>query len=132
MSGHGINLQQDITRLSKEERARLYRGVRAVRLSMQKQTDDVKSFETRLEESLVNEMETDQGIVVDGYSFVVTSKPKPIVKDWEKFFALVRQLDRFDLLQKRVSDKAVMDMENWHLLPGVERFNAKSLSVTKR
>lgn len=132
MSGHGINLQQDTTRLSKEERARLYRDVRAVRLSMQKQTDDVKSFETRLEESLVNEMETDQGIVVDGYSFVVTSKPKPIVKDWEKFFALVRQLDRFDLLQKRVSDKAVMDMENWHLLPGVERFNAKSLSVTKR
>lgn len=131
MSGHGINLEQDITKLSTQERARLFRRVEAVRLSMQKQTDAVKSFETKLEASLIDELATDQGVVVDGYTFVVRSKEKPTVKDWSRFHKFVAENDRFDMLQKRLSDKAVMDTDNWWLLPGVERFNAKSLSVTK-
>lgn len=132
MSGHGINLDQDITKLSLQDRARLFRKVEAVRLAMQKETDRVKSFETLLETSIIDEVPTDQGIVVDGYSFVTKAKAKPTLKDFGKVFAWAVANDRPDFFQKRLADKAVMDTENWHLIPGIERFNAKSLSVTKR
>ena len=132
MSGHGINLDQDITKLSVQERAKLFRKVEAIRLLMQKETERVKAFETLLETSIIDEVPVEEGFVVDGYSFVVKSKPKPTLKDFSKVWFWAVENDRPDIFQKRLADKAVQDTDDWHLIPGIERFNAKTLSVTKR
>lgn len=118
--------------LSVEERGEIYRAVREERLEADRSTARLAAFEKLLSESIIAEVQVDKGFVVGGYSFVVVSKPVPTIKDWDKVLAWIGEHGRFDFLQKRLSDKAVTDTEDWHMIPGIERFNALKLSVTKR
>lgn len=118
--------------LSVEERGAIYRAVREERLEQDKVCARLKAFETLLSESIIAEVPVDKGFVSDGYSFVVVNKEVPTLKDWNAFLAWVGETGRFDCLQKRVSEKAVTDTEDWHNIPGIQRFNSPKLSVTKR
>lgn len=127
-----LNLNQDISVLTVQQRGDLYRLARETRLAMQKEVDAVEKFEKALKASIIEEVPTDQGFVTGGYSFVVTSKEKPTIADWDKLIDYVIDNDRFDFFQKRLSDAAVMETADWTRIPGIQRFNHKDLSVTKR
>lgn len=118
--------------LTVQERGTIYRAVREERLDQQKATDRLEQFEKLIAESIIAEVNVDQGFVAEGYSFVVVNKEVPTIKDWDAVLAYVGETGRFDFLQKRLSEKAVTDTEEWWKLPGIQRFNAKKLSVTKR
>lgn len=127
-----LNINQDISALDRAARGNLYRQARDLRLAMQKKVDDVEAFEKRCKESLIAELPVNEGFVTDGYAFVVTTKAKPIIEDWEKVCKYAVEHDRFDFFQKRLADKAVTDTPDWNTLPGIGKFNHKDLSVTKR
>ena len=77
--------------------------------------------------------ENDPGAVGKNYVAKVTTKNKPRVVDWGVFHSWVRKNDRFDCLQKRLSDKAVEDTmkDEDRVLPGLEMFTVKDISLTK-
>lgn len=115
-----------------EQRGDIYRAVREERLEQQKATDRLEAFEKLLANSIIEEVPADKGFVSNGYSFVVVSKEVPTIKDWDKVLAYIGETGRFDFLQKRLAEKAVTDTEDWPKIPGIQRFNALKLSVTKR
>lgn len=121
-----------IKTLSLEERGAIYRCVREDRLEAQRVTDRMAAFEKLIADSIIEEVPVDSGFVSNGYSFVVANKEVPTIKDWDAVLAYIGETGRFDFLQKRLAEKAVTDTEDWHKLPGIQRFNAKKLSVTKR
>lgn len=113
----------------------LYAEVRQLRLDMEKEVDEVRAREAELREHLIQNLEKsdDTGAIGLTHRVLVKTKTKPKINDWDAFHAFVQDTGRFDLLQKRVSDKAVMDMfDNDEAPPGVERIHIPELSLTKK
>lgn len=124
--------------------ADLYHDVRELRLSMEKEVAEVKARESEIQDYLIDNLNKgeDTGAAGLRYRAQVVTKRKPIVSGdtatypeggWAAFTSWVRKNDRFDMLQKRLSDKAVTDWqeENGRTVPGLEMMNVPSLSVTK-
>ena len=58
---------------------------------------------------------------------------EPSPKDWPAIYQYIVKNDAFDLLQRRLSATAVRDRWNDDLLiPGIDKFDAWDLSLTKR
>ena len=104
------------------------------RLLLQKEVDALQAQETQLKEHLIQKLPKSEASGMAGKLARVTVvlKEIPQVKDWPAFYNYVRKHGRFDLMQKRLSDGAVKDMwEAGEVVPGVEAFNAVSVSVNK-
>lgn len=112
-----------------------YRDVREIRLLMQKEVEAVEARERELREHiLANLSKSTHTTGVAGRRFRAqrVEKVVPAADDWTKIHAYVQETGRFDLLQKRLSDKAVSDAwDEGDEIPGVERFIKVDLSVTK-
>lgn len=100
----------------------------------QKVVDAIAAEESALREHIINTLpkSESQGVAGKKARVTVVTKVVPQVKDWEEFYKYVKRTGSFDLMQRRLSDKAVMDrLENGKKLPGVEIFNATTLSINK-
>jgi hypothetical protein len=114
--------------------ADLYAEVRELRLAMQKMVDEVKARESEVREHIINSLSKsdDTGAAGKKYRAQVVTKLKPALKDWNAFMGYVILERRTDLLQKRMNERAVLDMlEEGESVPGVEKFNAVDVSITK-
>lgn len=111
-----------------------YAEVRELRLAMQKEVDTVQKRESELREFIIENLSSgdDTGAAGLKYRAQIKIDIKPTVKDWDKVFDFIVENDRFDLLQKRVSDKAIKEIwgEN-ETVPGIEKINVKTVSITK-
>lgn len=108
--------------------------LRNKRLAMQKEVDAVAAEESAIKEHIINTLPKSEASGVAGKLARVTvvTKQIPQVKDYDKFYAYVKKTNSFDLLQKRLSDAAIK--ERWEagkVIPGVESFNAVSVSINK-
>ena len=117
-----------------------------VRLAMQKEADAVAARVSELKEHAIAQLSkegADSGASGLKYRVQRVDKTKYNVKDWGVLHSWIKKNDRFDMLQKRLSDKAV---EDWvdaqrieaeekgteaRLLPGTERLTVPTLSITK-
>jgi hypothetical protein len=92
--------------------ADLYNDVRQLRLSMEKEVEQVKKRETELREYIIANLSKsdDTGAAGLRYRAQIVSKDVPRAMDWSKVHAFIQKSGRFDLLQKRLGEKAVMDM----------------------
>ena len=62
----------------------------------------------------------------------MTTKQVPQVKDYEPFYAFIKKENRFDLLQKRLSEGAIKEIwDQGKVVPGIEAFTAVTISLTK-
>ena len=114
--------------------ADLYAEVRDLRLAMQKVVDDVKARESEIRDHIIDNLSKsdDTGAAGKRYRAQVVTKLKPSLKDWPAFTTYVQEAQRFDLLQKRINERAVLDLlEGGESVPGIERFNAVDVSITK-
>jgi hypothetical protein len=114
--------------------ADLLHDVRELRLEMQRQTDAIEARENEIRDHIINNVSaTDTGAVGQRFVAKVTASSKPAILDWGVFCAWVRKNDRFDCLQKRLSDDAVVTTQNaeQRLLPGLQTVHVKKVSVTK-
>jgi hypothetical protein len=111
-----------------------YHEVRELRLSMQKVVDEVKARETEIREHIINNLSksSDTGAAGKRYRAQIVKKAVPQLRDWDSFVKFVSHNKRWDLLQKRLSDTAVKDLWDGGVnVPGVERFVAVDVSITK-
>jgi hypothetical protein len=115
--------------------ADLFLEIRTARLAIDKEAAALKSQETYLETFLIDALEKAKTEGVSGASVtvVIDRKKKPIVENWDLFYAYVKKTGAFDLLQRRLGEKAVE--ERWadkKAIPGVGSWDYKKLSVSKR
>lgn len=116
-----------------------YHRIRELRIRMQKETDDVKARENELREHMIGNLSKSDDTGAAGllYRVQLTSKTTMRVSEerggWPAMHAAVQKSGRFDFLQKRLSDKAVMDYYNdtGEVLPGCEVVHVPDISVTK-
>lgn len=113
-----------------------YKEIRDIRLAMAKEVEAVEAAERRYREHLVQSLDKSNEAGVFGlkYKAKITTKRIPIVAEggWDKLHQYIYDTGRFDLLQKRLSDKAAMDMiEAGQTVPGVETMLKVDVSVTK-
>lgn len=118
-------------------RADLYHDVRELRLLMEKECAAIKARESEIKESIIREMpKGDTGASGLRYRAQITTTTKPQVSDdkggWPAVWAFIKKTDRFDLLQKRLGEKAIADMwENGEEIPGVAKVHVPDVSITK-
>lgn len=116
----------------------LYNTMQA-RYALQKQIKVMEERETALEMHLINNLPKSEATGVTGKFARATIKPKvrPNVIDWDAFYAEIlkkakKEPGYWSLLQRRVGNAAIEEM--WaagKTVPGVERFNYKTVSINK-
>ena len=123
--------------------ADLYHDVREIRLQLKKLLEGgLEKLESALKEHLIAGLSKsdDTGAAGKRYRAQIVTKETykvntdPEADGWGVFHSWVRKNDRFDMLQKRLSDKAVAD---WHaenpgrIMPGLEKINLPDVSIRK-
>jgi hypothetical protein len=108
--------------------------LRNKRLAEQKKVDEITAEETALKNHIIENLPKSEASGVAGKLARVTvvTKQVPQVKDWDAFYKYVKKTGSFDLMQKRLTDAAIKERwESGKEVPGVEHFNAVSVSINK-
>lgn len=118
------------------ECADLLYEVRERRYKLQNQAKLLEDLEGKLKDKIIAELPKSAASGVAGRlaRVQVTTDIIPVVTEgkWPELYNYIRKHKRFDLLQRRLSAAAVMEM--WgdeKEVPGVERFNVVKVSCTK-
>lgn len=108
--------------------------LRQKRLAQQKIVDDLQAQETALKDHIIANLPKSDASGVSGKvaNVKIAQKDVPQVKDWDAFYKYVIKKKAFELLQRRLNDKAIAERwENKESVPGVESFKVTSVSCTK-
>lgn len=108
--------------------------VRKKRLEAQKVVERLSAEENELREHIIKTLPKSQASGAAGRlaRVQVVTREVPQVEDWDKFYQYVSKTKQFDLIQRRVSDRAVQERwEEGEKVPGVKVFNLVSVSVNK-
>lgn len=117
--------------------ADLYFAARTARLAADKHAADLKAEETRIANHIIDNMPKDStGAAGKSHRVQVVTKKKlrVVPEKWNDFYAWVAKNKAWDVLQKRISDKAIeerLQSPRPPKIPGVETFNAVTVSLTK-
>lgn len=109
--------------------------VRATRLSLQRQAEELSKEETRVKEHLEARFGKDKLNAVSGELATLSIKTElvPSVKSWDKAWAWIKKNNADYLLRRQLNDGAYRELrELKKRVPGVEDFNAVKYSLTKR
>lgn len=108
--------------------------VRQARYQLQKVVDRLQAEESGLAEYLIRSIPKSEASGVAGKTAraTINKKEKPRVTDWEKLWAYILKTKATDMLQRRVSEEAVVSRwEAKKKIPGVESFEVVSVSLNK-
>lgn len=111
-----------------------YEALRDKRLEADRAAAKLRSEENTLKEELIHAMQSNGASAIGGTHIVVNlkSKEKPVVSDWAKFYSYIAEHDAFDLLQRRVGEKAMqLRWEDGVSVPGVDSFTHYNLTIGK-
>ena len=113
--------------------ADLLYNLRAQRLELQKQVDAISKDESALKEHIIAVLpKSDTGAAGKFAQISVKTNPVPQVEDWDALYTYIKKTGDFDLLHRRLANKAVEDRwENNKEIPGVTRFNLTTVSLNK-
>ena len=109
-------------------------GRREERLNLERKIKELKQGEEELREAILQCLAFSGLEKATGHSATASMKVSiiPIITDWEQVHQYVREADRFDLLQKRISVLAWRDLNTAGVLvPGTEAVEDVDLSLTK-
>ena len=112
-----------------------YYQLRAQRLNLEKEVKERKRTERAYMEHIIASLKAAN--MANGGGGVANASIKevemPTPKNWQAIWDFVKTNDAWDILQKRLSGKAVQ--ERWDqeiVIPGIETFTKVSLSLTKK
>lgn len=114
--------------------ADFYNDVRTLRLAMEKEMEAVKAREHQIREHIIANLSKSDDSGASGlkYRAQIVMKDVPRATDWAKVHEYIQKTGRFDLLQKRLGEKAVADTwESGVQIPGVECVHVPDVSITK-
>lgn len=114
--------------------ADLLYDVRQKRLDLDKIAAAAKEEETRLVDHIIATLpKGDEGAVGARYRVTRNNKNIPQIENFEEFTKYVSKTKSWDMLQRRLSDTAVMArIDAGKTVPGIKMFTAVKLSLTKK
>ena len=104
------------------------------RLAATKLVDAMKAEEKVLREQIMAELDTQGTVKASGNTATcgLTSSMEPMVNDWDEVHQFIKTMDRFDLVQKRISAPAWRELLDSGLrVPGTESVYVRDISLTK-
>jgi len=115
--------------------ADLLYDVREQRYAADRLAQELKAEEERIKNHIIDKLDKESsGAAGKHHRVQVVRKWKPRIDPtkWDKFYAWVSKHNRFDLLQKRLSEVAAKElMEAGKKVPGMDKFNYVDVSLTK-
>lgn len=109
--------------------------LREKRLKLDKEAAAAKAEEQELINYIIDNLDKDSaGAIGKTHKVKVVTKQKPQIKDFDALSKWVKKTGRFDVFQRRLSEQAIMDtlaQPKSKGVPGVELFNAITVSLTK-
>lgn len=124
--------------------------LKEARLAAQKVVDAIAEQESAIKNHLIDNIpKGDRGAIGAHHKVTILTDEVPRISDDAKFYAYVKKHDAFDMLQRRLNDKAVRDRmeaqkpkrikdpktgevrEVYQPLPGTEMFGIVKVSLTK-
>ena len=122
--------------------ADLYHDVRELRLAMAKEVEEVEAFERQVKAHMLDNLSRSDDTGAAGLRYRAQRVEKVVPKirqdddspsvGWPQLWQHIAATGEFDLLQKRLGDKAIKD--RWDAgedVPGVERMKVPDISITK-
>lgn len=112
---------------------RLYQ-LKELQAQAQRKVDEIDAERKALKEHVINTLPKSEATGVAGKLARVRVLPKevPQVKDWPAFYAYAKRVNRLDLMQRRLNEKAVTELlEAGKKVAGVEVFTYVDISLTK-
>jgi hypothetical protein len=111
-----------------------YAVLRDRRLEAQREVDNIAKLEGRAKDELIAAMQESGLTHAGGKDHKVSLKmvDKPVAGDWALIYDYIQENQAFDLLQRRLTEKAIKDRwEDGLSIPGVVRFPVEKLTVSK-
>ena len=108
--------------------------LRAQRLAIEKQVEELKAAETEMREAIIGTLKESglEGAKGEAATASLQYKIKPNVQDWDAVYAYIRENDMFALLQKRLTTTLWAALqEDGITVPGTEGIPIVDLSLTK-
>jgi hypothetical protein len=109
-------------------------SMRTLRLDTQKTVDALKAQETEMRAQILDQLDAVGMAKASGYFATcgVKESIEPVPEDWEMIHAYIRENNRFDLVQKRLSAPAWRELRDSGLLvPGTSAVTVRDLSLAK-
>jgi len=109
-------------------------ALREMRLGYERKAKELKAEETEARNTILATLEESGLKKASGQNATCGIKTStiPIVTDWDEVFTYIKEHDRFDLVQKRISVLAWRETyENEGLIPGTEAVEDVDISLTK-
>lgn len=113
--------------------ADLLSDLRQERLAADKVAAALKEREEALKDYIIDNLPKDSsGAFGKRYKVKVEQAEKPVVKDWNIYYAYISKNKAWDLLQKRVGEAALQArLDDGKKVPGIEMFHYAKVSLTK-
>jgi hypothetical protein len=112
-----------------------YADVRQARLDKDKESASIKERETEIYNAILSALSESADTGASGNHHRVQRVLKTVnnVSDWSALHTYIQQTGAFEMLQRRLSDKAVSEFAdtNGALPPGVQAVDVATLSFTK-
>jgi hypothetical protein len=108
--------------------------LREKRKAMQKLVDEVEEEEKALKEHIINILPKSEASGASGKlaNVKVVTKEVPQVKDWDAFYKYIKKTGEFDLMGRTISRTSIEErLDAGKKVPGIEMFQAVTLSITK-
>ena len=109
-------------------------ALREMRLGYERKAKELKAEETEARNAILATLEVSGLQKASGQTATcgIRTSTIPIVTDWDEVFTYIKEHDRFDLVQKRISVLAWRETyENEGLIPGTEAVEDVDISLTK-
>jgi hypothetical protein len=109
-------------------------NLREMRLGYERKAKELKQQETEARNAILATLEASGLQKASGQQATCGIKTSiiPLVTDWDDIFTYIKDHDRFDLIQKRISVLAWRETyENEGLIPGTEAVEDVDISLTK-
>lgn len=107
---------------------------REERLELDRRSKEIGELENELKQLIMAHME-EQHVYVAGSPHVTVKlkiTPKPTAKDWREVYQYVKDNDAFDILFRRLNEKALIERREQGVeVPGLDWFPVASLSVSR-
>jgi hypothetical protein len=108
------------------------------RLALQRQAEEIGKREQMLKDHLINTLPASDAFGITGKFFTakIETKRKAVAKDWDLIYGYIIKNAKkggFALLNRAINQAATTEL--WDAgkeVPGVEAFNVKTVSLTKR
>lgn len=110
-----------------------WRKMRAARLELQKQVEQMQAAESAVKKQVLERLANAKNKAVSNGErlFQLVVKDEPLAENWPKLYEHIKKTGEFDLLERRLSKAAVKERaELGEKVPGVAWFPVETLSDT--